>query len=289
MDKLIQKGGFLDSFIVGGLLGDLHIQKTRAATQKSRLRFCHGIKQIKYLKWKYSIMKDYTPDQFMTFSSLGLSQEDESINEEDSNGLSRQELRDMKEAKFYTYYDDLWTKYHSVWYRLVSPPNILNNFSGIPLEIPLENNGNVFSLSNSSRDPEHEKESIVSALPSVHFRKIIPESIDLLLVNPFSLLVWYYDDGSKRTDCDGARIATQSWTYDEHLLLKNCLMKNFDLEVKIVKSGISKRTKVQHYTVSLSAKSFREFRAFIYGDKVCNQALDHIPSMLYKFETPRND
>ena len=53
----IEKYGVLHSFIIGGLLGDLHIQKMRTATQKSRLRFCHGIKQIEYIKWKYNFMK----------------------------------------------------------------------------------------------------------------------------------------------------------------------------------------------------------------------------------------
>lgn len=40
------------ALIIGGLLGDLHIQKTSAATGKCRLRFCHSLKQKDYVDWK---------------------------------------------------------------------------------------------------------------------------------------------------------------------------------------------------------------------------------------------
>lgn len=57
--QMIEKYDVLNAFVIGGLLGDLHIQKTGASTQKSRLRFCHGIKQIDAvidkIKWKYNL------------------------------------------------------------------------------------------------------------------------------------------------------------------------------------------------------------------------------------------
>jgi hypothetical protein len=49
--------GLLDAFVVGGLLGDLHIQKTQARTQKCRLRFAHGWKQSEYCYWKYRTLE----------------------------------------------------------------------------------------------------------------------------------------------------------------------------------------------------------------------------------------
>lgn len=125
--------------------------------------------------------------------------------------------------------------------------------------------------------------------PQVLHRKIIPENIVEILVDPLSLLVWYYDDGSKRLDCDGARIGTHSWTETENLLLQNCLLKVFNLKVDVVRAGLSKRDRLQYFTISFPAKSFREFRALMRENFICNQTLDQIPSMLYKFWTPRND
>ena len=132
----------------------------------------------------------------------------------------------MKEVKFYTYYKVEWTEYHNIWYREMKKLPFCN--IELATKLPDTNPEGIVTKENSS----------------VFYRKIIPENISEILVYPLSLLVWYYDDGSKRTDCNAARIATQSWTYNEHLLLENCLLKNFNLKVNIVRSGISKRTKL---------------------------------------------
>jgi hypothetical protein len=190
--QMIKKYGILNAFVIGGLLGDLHIQKIRASTQKSRLRFCHGIKQIEYIKWKYNLLKAYTPDRFHApFGSWEVAvPHTETLNDRITGGgalVSRQGIRNMREVRFYTYYDAQWTEYHNIWYQQIPPVNAW-----------------------------------------VLYRKIIPENIVEILVDPLSLLVWYYDDGSKRLDCDGARIATHSWTKTENILLQNCLLKNFN-------------------------------------------------------------
>jgi len=44
--------------VVGGLLGDLHIQKTTASTQRCRLRVCHNIAQRDYVDRKYAALKE---------------------------------------------------------------------------------------------------------------------------------------------------------------------------------------------------------------------------------------
>lgn len=38
-----------DALIVGGLLGDLHVQKTSASTERCRLRICHSVAQREYV------------------------------------------------------------------------------------------------------------------------------------------------------------------------------------------------------------------------------------------------
>jgi LAGLIDADG DNA endonuclease family len=38
--------------IIGSLLGDGFMQRSTSLTNKSRLRFCHSIKQKEYVDWK---------------------------------------------------------------------------------------------------------------------------------------------------------------------------------------------------------------------------------------------
>lgn len=44
--------------VVGGLIGDLHIQRTTASTQRCRLRVCHSIAQREYVYWKYTVFRE---------------------------------------------------------------------------------------------------------------------------------------------------------------------------------------------------------------------------------------
>ena len=44
--------------VVGGLLGDLHIQRTTASTQRCRLRVCHSVAQREYVDWKYRVLME---------------------------------------------------------------------------------------------------------------------------------------------------------------------------------------------------------------------------------------
>lgn len=59
-------------------------------------------------------------------------------------------------------------------------------------------------------------------------RKIVPENIDQLLVNPLSLAVWIMDDGS--AEYAGVSIQTHSFTKNEVDLLRKTLINNFNIE-----------------------------------------------------------
>ena len=47
-----------DPILMGGPLGDMHIQRTRAATELCRLRFCYGIAEREYVDWKYAQFRE---------------------------------------------------------------------------------------------------------------------------------------------------------------------------------------------------------------------------------------
>ena len=65
------------------------------------------------------------------------------------------------------------------------------------------------------------------------FIKKLPSNLDSLLTSPLSLAVWYMDDGTKRTDCNAGRIATQGFTEAEQQQLIDCIWKNFSISLKM--------------------------------------------------------
>lgn len=64
-------------------------------------------------------------------------------------------------------------------------------------------------------------------------RKIVPENIQELLVNPISLAVWYMDDGGRRKDCHGMFLNTLGFSKREQIVLQDCLTENFGINSRI--------------------------------------------------------
>ena len=145
---------------------------------------------------------------------------------------------------FYTNYFTELTVYHEIWYQY--------RFS--------ENN-----------------------LTEKSYVKCVPKQLEKILTDPLSLFLWYLDDGSLRTDCLAARIATQCFSFSEHEFLQEVLKRNFQLETTIAKSGISKYGTIQRYSLGIPAKSFRKFLNLVQPFRAS------VPQMAYKFERPRND
>ena len=91
-----------DAVIVGGLLGDMHIQKTSALTNKCRLRICHSLRQKEYVDWKHNVLlnpfcKGIKPPHV----------------------ASRRPT--TPEYMFSTSYRDEFLPYHTAWYPRRSP------------------------------------------------------------------------------------------------------------------------------------------------------------------------
>ena len=64
-------------------------------------------------------------------------------------------------------------------------------------------------------------------------RKIIPENIAVLLKSPYSLAIWYMDDGYLYQRDKSAYIYLSKYTEQEVLCLKEALEKDFKLSAKI--------------------------------------------------------
>ena len=60
--------------------------------------------------------------------------------------------------------------------------------------------------------------------------KKIPFNIELYLT-PLAVAIWIMDDGSK--DGSGLRISTNSFNYNDILILKEAIFKNFDIKCNI--------------------------------------------------------
>ena len=194
------------ALLTGGLLGDLHIQKTPASTGRCRLRFCHNVNQKEFVDWKYDIFKD----PFCLKTKLPFVEK----------------RKDKNDYLFYTSYSDEFMEPHSLWYPLIESP-----------------------------DPDIGQ----------RFIKKIPLNLEELLIDPLALAIWYLDDGTKRSDTESCRIASQSFSKDEHELLQSCLYNNFNISAKIEDWGRTKSGEIAYSLAILSrGGNYKKFRDLIY-------------------------
>lgn len=101
--------------------------------------------------------------------------------------------------------------------------------------------------------------------------KIIPQNISDILKSSLSLAVWFMDDGNGYLKHNAFRISTYAFGLEGNLLLKECLSKNFNLTVNIVKDNKG----FQLYIPTGDGNAF----------KLKNLIESHmIPSMRYKIE-----
>jgi hypothetical protein len=87
-------------------------------------------------------------------------------------------------------------------------------------------------------------------------RKIIPENIEEILVSPFSLAVWFMDDGNKNHQA--VFLNTQQFLLDEQELLRECLLKNFGLHSTMNKHWVYNGK--QLYRIRITTESTKELR-----------------------------
>lgn len=121
------------------------------------------------------------------------------------------------------------------------------------------------TLTNPIFNPYHE-------LFYVNKTKIVPTTIKDYLKTELALAVWYLDDGALRTDCKGLRLHTNSFSYDEVMILKNLLLENFKINSKPHKRG-----KGYNLYIGTSHKQSEKF-----CDIIRPVVASKIPSMLYK-------
>jgi len=62
--------------------------------------------------------------------------------------------------------------------------------------------------------------------------KCVPENIVSYLNSALSIAVWYMDDGGRRGDCRSGYFNTQAFRSEEVNLLRDCLMRNFNLTTR---------------------------------------------------------
>ena len=106
----------------------------------------------------------------------------------------------------------------------------------------------------------------------VNKTKIVPTTIKDYLKTELALAVWYLDDGALRTDCKGLRLHTNSFSYDEVILLRNLLLENFKIDSKPHKQG-----KGYNLYIGTSHKQSEKF-----CDIIRPFVASKIPTMLYK-------
>lgn len=117
-------------------------------------------------------------------------------------------------------------------------------------------------------------------------KKIISDYV-LNHINEFGLLLWFLDDGQWHVSFkDNAAkrfgyLNTQSFTYDENVLIKNMFKNRFDIDLKIHtnKSGIEEYKERVYYRLYFNATNFRKFFDIV------RPYLQYIPKeFYYKFD-----
>lgn len=149
-------------FVVGSLLGDGNIDKK---ANHSRLRFCHGAKQIEYLNWKREMLSQLVVQH---------------------NNIVIQKTRNSTMNSFQTISHPELTEYYNLFY-----------------------NNKI---------------------------KIVPQNIQQILT-PFSIAVWFMDDGWRSQQYRSALFCTDSFTLKENQLLVDALQNKFDIKTKLLNSS----------------------------------------------------
>jgi len=128
---------------------------------------------------------------------------------------------------------------------------------------------------HSELTPYHELTYKPTTLKHRRFIKTIPSNFADYLKNPESLMVWYLDDGTLRKDGGACRLATQSFTLQEHEILQETLWNNFH-----VKSVIESWSN-EHPSLYVPA---RGGHAQNFVNLFSETIIKEIPSMSYKIQ-----
>ena len=103
--------------------------------------------------------------------------------------------------------------------------------------------------------------------------KKIDSNLQDIFKSKLTLLIWYLDDGTLRTDCHAFRFSTLCFTEDEISTLIKILKENFGLESKAHKEQ-------NRYTIYIGSKNDMSKK---FNDMFKPFVSRRIPSMLYKF------
>lgn len=116
----------------------------------------------------------------------------------------------------------------------------------------------------------------------IRYRKTITEKLIQQLPNdPLLLAVWFMDDGNRRSDCFSGRLATQSFSKEEHFLLQDYLFSSFSIKTSIV---LHKAVDKSYYlTIPAKNNNFSNFVDLI------QPFVNQVPCMHHKIQRPRND
>jgi hypothetical protein len=119
--------------------------------------------------------------------------------------------------------------------------------------------------------------------PSDRFNKMItPELIAALPLNPLVLVAWFLDDGSIRDDAYSGKIATQGFTKNESLLLKDYLQQ-WGIDSQVVAHSVANN----QYYISLPARTFSKLIDEI--EPIVSSEISSMDYKLNKARKPRND
>lgn len=113
-------------------------------------------------------------------------------------------------------------------------------------------------------------------------QRIIPSNIKDLLSSKVTLVVWFLDDGARRTDSNAFRLHTESLSLESRKLLQGALVDNFGIKTSINRhrNKGSNQTLDEGFLLHIGSKGGHAKKL---NELIKPFVASEIPTMLYKF------
>ena len=96
--------------------------------------------------------------------------------------------------------------------------------------------------------------------------KKLPSNLDQFFT-PLFITVWFAGDGTKPLDYRGSRFEVTAYTPEERQRLQKLFKDLYEIEVEIIKNGVSKKG-TQQWCLSINSANYDKFRDLITRDSL---------------------
>jgi hypothetical protein len=167
----------------------------------------------------------------------------------------------ISKSKGYMAIDQASENLSNWFHKILKALNILPKDSEVQKTLRLDKRSNQTTVSYRFTTRAYKVDRWVETFykigPNGKKQKTIPKNIGDLLIDPFSLAIWFLGDGW--FDGDNVSFAAGTLTDAEYALLKTCLLNNFGLETSLVALDPSKNNGRTGHRITVAVSSYNNF------------------------------